>query len=82
MRGLAFRRHQMRRSKARALRYLRWLWTDAPQWITPRAIGRRAIDRTPCSCWMCGNPRRYHGKITRQELLAWTVGSSPDLVES
>lgn len=23
-----------------------------------------------CSCWMCGNPRRYTGDITRQEAMA------------
>ena len=22
---------------------------------------------TPCSCWMCGNPRRYFGQMTIQE---------------
>lgn len=22
---------------------------------------------TPCSCWMCGNPRRYFGEKTIQE---------------
>ena len=29
----------------------------------------KAIDTpTPCSCWMCGNPRRYFGEKTLQEL--------------
>jgi hypothetical protein len=46
MQGLAFRRDQLHRSKARALRYLRWLWRDDPQRITPRDIGRWATDRT------------------------------------
>jgi hypothetical protein len=23
---------------------------------------------TPCSCWMCGNERRYFKKLTMQEL--------------
>lgn len=23
---------------------------------------------TPCSCWMCGNPRKYFGTKTYQEL--------------
>jgi len=22
---------------------------------------------TPCSCWMCGNPRKYSGEKTKQE---------------
>jgi hypothetical protein len=34
-----------------------------------RATGRLAQARTPCSCWMCANPRRY-GYLTRQEMLA------------
>ena len=25
---------------------------------------------TPCSCWMCGNPRKYHKEKTIQELKA------------
>lgn len=24
--------------------------------------------RVPCSCQMCGNPRKYFGELTRQEL--------------
>lgn len=38
--------------------------------------GRFADNLTPCSCWMCGNPRRHRGKGTeaegrsRQELVA------------
>ena len=29
----------------------------------------KAVDTpTPCSCWMCGNPRRHFGKKTLQEL--------------
>ncbi|MHB8266605.1 MAG: hypothetical protein ACYDC7_11885 [Acidithiobacillus ferrivorans] len=28
----------------------------------------QAIDTsTPCSCWMCGNPRKYFGEKTMQE---------------
>lgn len=23
--------------------------------------------RVPCSCWMCGNPRRHFGKVKRKE---------------
>jgi hypothetical protein len=68
MRGLAFRRHQRFRARRRALRYLRW--SSEPPWITARAVARWAVDRVPCSCWMCGNPRRYTGEVTRQELRA------------
>lgn len=32
--------------------------------------GKWADTATVCSCWMCGNPRKYFGEITRQESLA------------
>ena len=67
MRGLAFRRHQVLRAKSRALRYLRRTWTLEPRTITAKLIGRRAENRVPCSCYMCGNPRHYRGEITLQE---------------
>jgi hypothetical protein len=68
MRVLAFRRHQQLRARGRALRYLRWLGAFDARWVTAKAIARRAVDRVPCSCWMCGNPRRFTGAVTRQEL--------------
>jgi len=30
-------------------------------------IARRATTRKPCSCWMCGNPRKFFGEKTIQE---------------
>lgn len=66
MRGLAFRRHQLQRAKGRALRYLHWL-LDV-QFVTAKQLARYTANRTPCSCWMCGNPRRFTGEVTRQEL--------------
>jgi hypothetical protein len=70
MRGLAYRRHQWERSKYRSLRYLRWLWAWDPELITAKKVARFAVDRVPCSCSMCGNPRRFFGKATLQELRA------------
>ncbi|MCZ2344502.1 MAG: hypothetical protein LC104_22315 [Bacteroidales bacterium] len=32
-----------------------------------RVIGRQATSPAACSCWMCGNPRKYTGCVTRQE---------------
>jgi hypothetical protein len=34
----------------------------------PRSRGKVVDTPTPCSCWMCGNPRRYFGEKTLQEL--------------
>jgi uncharacterized protein YegJ (DUF2314 family) len=70
MRGLAYRRHQRQRAKDRALRYLRGIISSDPHWITPALVARYAVDRAPCSCWMCGNPRRFYGEVTTQELRA------------
>jgi hypothetical protein len=70
MRGLAFRRQQRQRARDRALRYLRWLFYSNPEWITPQQVAQYAVDRVPCSCAMCGNPRRFRGEVTRQELRA------------
>jgi len=33
----------------------------------PRHLGKIAHARAPCSCWMCGNPRRYFGERPIQE---------------
>lgn len=35
-----------------------------------RIAQRLLYTRVPCSCFMCGNPRRHFGRRTRQELLA------------
>jgi hypothetical protein len=40
-----------------------------------RATGRLAHARTPCSCWMCGNARRYFKEPTLQERRAADPGS-------
>ena len=39
-------------------------------WITPRAVGKAGRTRVPCSCAMCGNPRRNRkgkDRLTIQE---------------
>jgi hypothetical protein len=33
----------------------------------PEAAPWFAKNRKKCSCWMCGNPRRYFGELTMQE---------------
>ncbi len=68
MRDLAFRRHQDDRARNRARRTLQHLFSRySLEPIPPRLIHRHAIDRTPCSCPLCGNPRRYLGEPTIQE---------------
>jgi hypothetical protein len=70
VRGLTHRRSQSDRAKARARRLLSRIFLWDPEEITPKVIGRHAKDRVICSCSMCGNPRRFDGQRTRQELRA------------
>lgn len=59
----AQRRHDTRRIKARF--YAKQKAHDS--WnTTERNAGLFANHGTLCSCWMCGNPRRY-GALTLQE---------------
>ena len=49
-------------------------WSYRATDLTPRNIGRAGATITPCSCFMCGNPRRhYKGKaaLTIQERRAF-----------
>jgi len=74
MRGKAYRREKEARAKARASKQMKLLGFDAED-ITHKSTGYYAETRTPCSCFMCGNQRKY-GKgsrdveLTRQEKLA------------
>jgi len=67
MRGRAYRMHQMSRARARAVRYLQWCFAGVACEVTARQVTRYATDRKPCSCFLCGNPRRHTGAQTRQE---------------
>ena len=51
--------------------------------LEPRRVGMYAETPKVCSCWMCGNPRRYHGELSMQErrameaeAIGWTLGDS------
>ena len=62
MRSRAYRRHHLARMKCRVAGYYGGYARH-----NPRDRGRLARTRTPCSCAMCGNPRRRSGKATLQE---------------
>lgn len=62
MSSRSLRRHHERSLKRRVRDYYGgYARSDA------RAAGRLAHTRQLCSCWMCGNPRRYLGETTLQE---------------
>ncbi|CUR49035.1 hypothetical protein SLUR09_00170 [Escherichia phage slur09] len=52
----ALRRHHRQRVKNNRRKY----WTVFPHEESPKRLG--IITTTPCicSCWMCGNPRKYY----------------------
>ena len=72
----AIRRHHSARMKAKARRVYRQVngildylrdrtdkgWEDA--------AAKRADYMKCCSCYMCGNPRKYYKELTMQELRA------------
>jgi hypothetical protein len=62
VRSRSVRRHHERRLKSRTRAYFSGIARH-----NPRVAGKLAHCRTPCSCWMCGNPRRYSGEVTLQE---------------
>jgi len=65
-RGRAFRRHQARLAKRRAYNHMRFWWgIEDPQ---PAAVGVTASTHCcRCSCYMCGNPRKWWLDLTWQE---------------
>lgn len=64
-RGRAYRRHHReRRIKAEYKKWL-YIWNDE-EWAKNSAV-RNHNRRTPCSCAMCGGPRKWFGHQTIPE---------------
>lgn len=65
-RGLAFRRWRAQQAKHRAWNYLHFWWDiEHPR---PAHVGLFASTHCcPCSCWCCGNARRWFKDLTWQE---------------
>lgn len=58
----ALRRHHVARLKAaRRFHWGRDIHHDA------KAVGKVVDTPCPCSCWMCGNPRRHFKDVSQQE---------------
>ncbi|MEW4569411.1 hypothetical protein AB1L88_16220 [Tautonia sp. JC769] len=61
----AARRHHRSRMIARAKRSIKLSFMSTRE---RERFARKAHDHlASCSCWMCGNPRRWFGEPTRQE---------------
>jgi len=57
----AIRRHHYERLKKKRSNYRVWSQN-------PAKAGFLVTTPTPCSCVMCGNPRRHFGELTIQEI--------------
>ena len=64
----------MRRHHAARLKHARGHHWGRDIRHEPKLLGKVVDTPTPCSCWMCGNPRRYFKELTRQELRAIDQG--------
>ena len=65
MRTLAFRRHQESKRKAWVKRTMKHNWSNG---LTPARVGILAHSPALCSCYACGNPRKYFGESKINEL--------------
>jgi hypothetical protein len=62
----ALRRHHRQRMIRHALRSCLFLW-ETDEELRRKRVLRWYNNLQKCSCYMCGNPRKYDGKPTRQE---------------
>ena len=68
----AIRRHHYQRLKKNRSVYWgrRYEWSDP---LDDEELGFLANTPTPCSCYMCGNPRRYWKQVTLKERKAYLI---------
>lgn len=62
----ALRRYHAQRRKAWVRRTLRHYFMKRHD-LSARRVGMYSKTPKICSCFMCGNPRRFHGELTIQE---------------
>lgn len=67
MKSRSLRRHHAERIKQRIRKQRIHCYSWLSNLDDPRQVGRLAHTRKPCSCWMCGNPRRYFNEPTWRE---------------
>ena len=68
MRTKAWRRHQEEKKKSKIQKIFNFgNWWSLNDDDSKRLIGVRAHSPKLCSCWMCGNPRKYFNEMTIQE---------------
>ena len=56
----AYRRKALAKAKKKCKNRILW-------WDPEVDVNHFYRNRKPCSCYMCGNPRKYYGDVTLQE---------------
>jgi len=64
----ALRRHHRERIKRKRLRQFHIMFEDRIANLYSKEIIKMLNTAVPCSCWMCGNPRKYWKEKSRQEI--------------
>lgn len=75
----ALRRHHSARLKHKRRHDFCAYSRDERRAIGP--INRHVITPCPCSCWMCGNPRKFHGNGQAAKTVAerrWLAAANDD----
>jgi hypothetical protein len=67
-----------RRAEDARLKKQRQIWWGRR--LPPELVSRAVDTPTPCSCWMCGNPRKYFRELSRQELKLKALAESQDAI--
>ena len=69
MQGRGQRRARKEREKRKTRKFIRDVWQNVELAHDESFVGKRSRTRVPCSCPMCGNPRRTgkSGRLTLQE---------------
>lgn len=82
MNKLQRRQEGIKRARRLVRLYRSWSWFTNGIFDDDAKWEKRLIKtRVPCSCPMCGNPRRHYGERTRQEKLSLEeyLNSLPDV---
>jgi hypothetical protein len=69
LRNRSLRRAQQKKAEARSLRRIKEVERRNSESVTQKAIHLyTSTHGKPCSCWMCGNPRKFFKQATLQEV--------------
>jgi hypothetical protein len=76
----SLRRHNTAKKKARIKKFIKETWFRGKELAEDDAfVGKMAANHgASCSCAACGNPRRYHNELTKQELIQLEL--FPDMI--